>query len=387
MSILRKVAIVFWIPFLMEASAIPFFLIPIPGLPLSLGRTCLVVLGVIGVFYSGKHFISPYAKVVLMFVVACFVGTFFSDNFLEDLLSFVGVALLWLASYSAASLLRLPETNILLKYFFYLVYSYWLIYIYNSSFSGGEVVSYGEVYREGREDDNSLLNFHSFGLVFSAALVFLAQLNGWLRSLKLVGVAFVLVGVTALFLTESRANFLITLFVLICFYALNNKIKFKNLLKVGVVLFLIGYSASYFMSRNERLNRRFDVKNTSYIEQSTTSRFEFIALTFEEILELPLGGGVRNTRVNYYGVEYQPHNQFLTIILFGGVGGIVANILWIKIFARTAFRIIKKRYKNFMPYLIASTLTMLVLLTNDISGAFFFLMLMFQIWLSKEVHA
>ena len=109
----------------MEASAIPLLMVPIPGFPLSVGRTCLVLLGVVGIAHDRTYYASPFAKVLLLLLAGCFVGTFFSDEFFKDLVSLVGFALLLFGSYSSATLLRFSETRKILKVFFYFVFGYW----------------------------------------------------------------------------------------------------------------------------------------------------------------------------------------------------------------------------------------------------------------------
>jgi O-antigen ligase len=251
--------------------------------------------------------------------------------------------------------------------------------------TGGKLITYGEIYRANRETDTTLINYHAFGLAISTAIVYIAQSNGWLKKLSFIGVAFMLTGILAIFVTESRANLLITLLVLLMLYIANNRLKVIVAFRLGILLALVGYLASFAMKSNERLNRRYDVQNTEYIQQTTDSRFVFIALTFKELLELPFGGGVKNNRVDFFGTEFQPHNQYLTFILFAGIFGLAADIIWFFIFSRTLIKVAKINLNHYKPHLAALTVTMLVMFTNDLSGAFFLLMLTFQTWLAKEV--
>lgn len=386
MSNLRLIILILWVPFLLEASAIPFLTISIPGSPLSLGRICLTVIGITGLNYNDKQLSpSPFRWVIYLLIIGTLAGTIFSQNIGKDLISFLGFALLLVSAFGAAQLIPLPETQKLLKYFFYAVYIYWVLYVFNMTITGGELVTYGEIYRANRTTDTSLINYHAFGLVISASTVYISQLNGWLKKLNFVGVVFMLTGILAIFVTESRANLLITLLVLLMLYIVNNSLKFTVAIRLGILFVLLSYAVNFAMNSNERLSRRYDLQNTEYIQESTESRFIFIALTFKEFLELPFGGGVRNSRVDYFGIEFQPHNQYLTFILFAGIFGIMADIIWFFIFSRTLMRVIRRNLNYFKPHLAALSVTMLVLCTNDISGAFFLLMLTFQTWIAKEV--
>ena len=213
----------------------------------------------------------------------------------------------------------------------------------------------------------------------------MAEINGWLRKWSLTGIAYILIGVLAILITESRANLLITLFLLLLQYIANNRVKLSVAFRIGVIISIFAYLASLAMKQNDRLNRRFDVQDMEYITQTTESRFVFIALTFSELRELPFGGGVKNNRVNYFGTEYQPHNQYLTFILFAGIFGFIADLLWFLIFFRITRRVYKNKLDYYNPYLSTIAVVMLVLLTNDLSGAFFLLALIFQTWICREV--
>ncbi len=385
MSSLRRVALILWIPFLFEASFIPFLTISIPSSPLSLGRICLVFLGVIGINFYEKKNRSPFDKVILLIVLGSFIGTILSEDIFDNLVSNIGFSLLLLSAISASSFLRFPETQLLLKFFFYIAFAYWVLWVLAMTLVGGELVTYGEIYRANLETETNLINYHAFGLILSVSIVYLSQLNGWLKKVSPIGWVFILVGLFTIFITESRANLVITVLVLLLFYIFNNKLKLKTIIVLTLVFAIVGSITSYFFSSNVSLNRRYDFNNTDYIQQATESRFDFIGLTFEELARLPFGGGVKNNRVNYYGTEFQPHNQYLTFILFAGVLGLLANIIWFIIFAKTGRGIFINNFDSYKPYLASLTVTMMVFFTNDLSGAFFFLMMMFQTWLAKEV--
>ena len=233
--------------------------------------------------------------------------------------------------------------------------------------------------------NSNLINYHSFGLLLSCSILYLDQLYSWLKKLNPIGIIFILLGIGIIIITESRANLLIVLFALFFFYTVGNGLKLKTIfvlsLALGVILFLV----SFFMGTNESLARRFDLNDAGYIEQTTKSRFDFIWLVFDELGDKPFGRGANNTRVEYNGIPFQPHNQYLTFILFAGLFGIIANIFWVIALSRQL--LITTRYKlNYLkPFLSVVFVTMATLLTNDVSGAFFFLVFMIQSWVSKEI--
>ena len=386
MNSLRLIALILWVPFLLEASFIPFFTFSIPGFPLTLGRICLLMLGVVGLNIKKTNFRpSPFRLVVALLLIGSLAGTFFSQNLRRDLISYLGILLLFISTFGSSRLISLPETQKLLKYFFVGTYTYWVIYVLNMTISGAELTTYGEIYRAGRETDKSLINYHSFGLVISCGILYISQLSGWLKKLNLLGLVYITIGIMAIFLTESRANFLITLLTLLTMFAVNNRASISLIFRISIILIFFVYLGNLAMMNNERLNRRFDVQNVEYIEQTTSSRFILIGLTFEEVKELPFGGGVRNNRVNYYGTEYQPHNQYLTFVLFAGIFGVAAVIIWFILFTDVFLRVSRARLDHYKPHLSALIVTMLTMFTNDLSGAYFFLMIILQVWLSQEV--
>ena len=377
----------FAIPFLLEATFIPMFTILIPGSPLSLGRICLVLLGGMEIKHWRIKRARPLFFYVMFFlVIGTLLGTLFSENFGTDFIAFLGFSLLLISSYSASNILRFPKIRKLVTYFFIFSFFYWVFFVFSTTIVGGRFAqTYGEIYRANRLVNSNLINYHSFGLLLSCSILYLDQLYSWLKKLNPIGIIFILLGIGIIIITESRANLLIVLFALFFFYTVGNGLKLKTIfvlsLALGVILFLV----SFFMGTNESLARRFDLNDAGYIEQTTKSRFDFIWLVFDELGDKPFGRGANNTRVEYNGIPFQPHNQYLTFILFAGLFGIIANIFWVIALSRQL--LITTRYKlNYLkPFLSVVFVTMATLLTNDVSGAFFFLVFMIQSWVSKEI--
>ena len=78
LSNLRLIMLLLWVPFLLEASGIPFLTISIPGSPLSLGRICLTVIGITGLNYNDKQLSpSPFRWVIYLLIIGTLAGTIF----------------------------------------------------------------------------------------------------------------------------------------------------------------------------------------------------------------------------------------------------------------------------------------------------------------------
>ena len=374
------------IPFLLEATFIPQLTIEIPGSPLSFGRICLVLLALATASLRGKSDKrTNFELIIYLLVFGTFVGTLFSNSISNDLISYLGFALLFISAIRAYPVLRIPVIQKMIRYFFIIGFIYWVYYVWNRVLGGGGFATYGEIYRKNRTSDLSLINYHSFGLFLSCAVVYLAQTYGWLRKLSLKGLSVMLLGLATIFVTESRANLLTTILALLFFYIVNNRASIKVIVRLAILFLVFSSVFGYFMGLDDRLNRRYDINNTEYIEQSTGSRVVFIGLVIENMVRQPFGGGPKNNRVNFFGIMFQPHNQYLTFILFAGVFGLLVDIWWIGYAYKTIRRVIRANLDYLKPLLSSLLITMLILFTNDLSGAFFLFIVMIQTWMAKEL--
>lgn len=368
--------------FLLEASMIPIFTIPVPGSPLSLGRLALVGLGIIGWIHRPvSNRLTSHDWFLIILFIGTFIGTLFSRDFVEDIVTFIGFSLLLFSSRFSMSILSLKISNNIVNLFFAFTFVFWVYYVWSKVLDGGGFTTYGEIYRAEKARGGKLVNYHAFGLILSTAVAYFSSYFGWLKRVSLVGIATIIIGLATIFVTESRSNLLITIVVLIYLYVRQNKVNVASTIRLALIFIVVISVFSFFMGTNDRLNRRFDVNNTEYIEGSTSSRVAFIGLVTQELIKYPFGGGPNKNRVNYYGVYYQPHNQYLTFILFAGVFGIIATLIWLKTVWKLSFSnsIIKNRTKQ--SYLSIIHIAIIVLLTTDLSGSFFFFLLILQGWL------
>lgn len=379
---LKEIAsVVFLLPFLMEATMIPNLLIQIPGFPLSAGRLSLIGLGLVGLNLDYKSIMSSrvyWAFIILM--IGLLFGSLFSSVVSSELVTFVGFSLLIYFSLVSSSVLRFTLTQRALDVFFIVSYLYWSFYVLSISFGSGSFRSYGTYYRANRLSDESLINYHSFGLLLSCAVLYLTFRFFIKKRISLGYIAFLVCSVSILLITESRANVLITLFVSGIFVFSYFGLSFRLFLRGSVLVFVLGTITNLVIESDEKISRRFDVGDTEYIESSTRSRFEFVGLSFAELIKEPFGKGVSNNKVLYRGTMFQPHNQYLSFLLSAGFIGLLSMILWLLSVYRLSSLVFFKRRVRYFPYLSMSWVMMITLLTNDVSGAFFFLILMIQVW-------
>lgn len=378
-----------FILFLLEASGIPFFTFSIPGFPLTLGRLSLVFLAMLRLTKNNFNDIfTKFNIVILLLLIGGFLGSFFSENLSTEIPKFFGTSLLYVTVIFCASSLELKYFKKILDYVFIFFFLYWLYYMISKTIFGG-FETFAENYRENHEYDNSLINYHSFGLVLSNSFIYLFfRFLFKNKKFNLKNILFISISLAVIFLTESRSNFILTFFVLMLLISLMS-FKFSLSWIFGLFLFsvVIISSFSYFFSSNELLQRRYSfVNDEDYYEQSTGARKDFIELTFKHFSEYPLGRGFSNNRVLFKGTFFQPHNQFLTFILQGGVFSFFAVLIWFTIiFSNLRYFYLSKNL-NYAPYFSVILLTTLTMFTNDLSGAFFFLVLIFQSWLFSKKY-
>lgn len=365
-------AVLLFVLFLMEASGIPELTVIVPGLPLTLGRSSLVGLGILGFFASGAIFGSrAQAAAVLLISAGALIGSLLSSSIAESLSAWLGFSLLFVSAMMSSTWLHSKIFQRLLVWWSVACLAYWFFYILNIREAYGGV-SYGAIYRVNQEDDSSLINYHSFGLVISVAAIFLFQFIGDAdRRMRALAILAPLTALFLLVVSESRSNLLIFICVwTLAFFLLRNSIK--KLIFAAIVGSITLVSLVQVVGESESLARRYDISDTDYVGYTTASRSSLAISATESILANPLGQGFTVNRVEHRGGAYQPHNQFLTLGLASGIAGLIASVIWIW----ATFKLLgigRKASDTLTRALALSLFTItLTLFTNDISGAMFF---------------
>lgn len=143
---------------------------------------------------------------------------------------------------------------------------------------------------------------------------------------------FILVFVN-IFLTGSRAAFIIFIFGLFIFSILEKTLKIKTIIKLLSIIFtLLFIGFSFFPDYFETTISRFDFSK----EKSAQERLELFYIGIGSVLNTPLGNGVGQSRHYYNKYHWRPmlpHNDFLTILVDGGIISLVLYLLlFLKIF-------------------------------------------------------
>jgi hypothetical protein len=377
-----------FLPFLLEATGISIFSISIPGLPLTLGRVCLIFCGILGILLKNNRqtVFSVFGVSQFVILISLLFGSIYAPSFNEEVITFIGFSLLIVSAIMAQPLLNIKLLRNVLSLFFILSFTYWIIYIIYTIFSEGGLQSYGQIYRANFLENDSLVNYHAFGLVISSSTIFILFKYFFKKKLNWKFYIFISISLLSMLIAENRASFIITLLLIFIFICIHQRISVRLLIKVLFLITSLYIFFKYFILFNDTLFKRFDVTNTSYINDSTESRFVFIALVRDHLSEFPFGRGFSNNRVDYFGTYYQPHNQYLSFILGGGYIAFIGIVLWIYSSIKLFRTIFKNKLFNFFPYIMCIWTVLITMLTNDLSGAYFFLVIMLTSWLTNMTN-
>ena len=364
--------------FLLEATYIPAFLIIIPGSPYTLGRLMLILISFFGLVTAFKKVNQGLFSGVIIIVMSYLIGSLLSDKVGESLFSFVGFGLLFIAGLGLAVYFRKNSFYRLLDNFFVGSFIYWCFYILSRTIVGGSIVTYGRLYKSGGMEAG-LLNYHSFGLLLSLSTVYIFARFFLKRRINFKGGLFIAFALVVLFLTESRANLFFAIFGLVFTYLIRFKVSISSLLLLivtGVIVFFVFSSIS---SQNADLQQRYDLSDSAYIENTTSSRWILAYLALEHLVEHPFGQGPKKTQLEFArGIYFQPHNQYLSFLLAGGFLALLGEVLWITSIIKASRKLLREENYKYLPLISANTVFLVSILTVDVTGGLFFLMIGLQ---------
>ncbi len=379
-------AIILLIPTFAETINGKDFIVPVPGLPFSLGRLTFLLTGVLGVTYNRNfYFKSNLFKGMLLIFAGSLVGAVFSDNFLDSVSRSFGNIVLLIGAIGLASLCSKQIIQGAFDFFFIANLLYWTYYVFNLMVFGGfNIVSYNKLFTS--ED---AINHHVIGINCSVSCIYIALRFFYKEGrFSLPGFAVVFLGLLNCLLTETRSNLVITIAVFFVILLLG-KIKFSRILVVSVPLLILMFVVlSNIASLNDSILQRFDATDEDYQERTTAMRFNYIYEALLTISRNPFGQGVFGAEIESSGFgSTMVHNQYLTFILAGGVFAFFGIILWlweyIKIFKYTIKH--PDETAGFGYAVVFSMLAFLfTLFTIEFTGMIFFLYISLLLYLSES---
>lgn len=378
------------LPALAEAINSDAFLITIPGFPLSLGRLLFVLCGLIGFKVFGRYsFKTGIFKGLLLVSLGCLVGSFFSDNTLENLSSTIGFILLLFGSCGVAMLFYLPRFRSLADVFFVILFIYWVVYSIDKTIISGNFTAYSILDKEG-----NVINHHIAGMGMMVSSAYLA-VRFFYKSQMLSLNGFIVFGIALLgcLLVESRSNFLFTLITLVVLI-LTERFSFKRSILITIPIVIVGIlTLSFFFNKMEFLKQRFSIQDFDYQVRTNKNRIAFLESAFDAILEKPLGRGIKNTKLTVFGGRVLVHNQYVSFIISGGIIALAGIVIWlkdlIKLFKFTYFRKRVPWEQGYNSFILGVSLGIfafsITLFTIESSGMLFFLLVSLAIFSSYSL--
>lgn len=380
------ITVLLLIPSLLECVDASVFLVNIPGSPLSLGRLCFVLAGIISL-YKIKYLRKNKIFISLFFIqLGMYTAILFSADAIGDLSKTIAFTLL---IFSSAAL-SFSWGNKLFQRFLNIgmvvMFSYWTIYILTNIVSANTILLYSKLFSTG-----DVINHHIVGLGISVSAVYLASyLMTFSKTKKYIGYILIIIGITLCLIIQSRSNTLFTLIGGLILYLNNNKVGIKFFVLTIPILIVLVILYLNYVSSFDAITSRFDLTDTAYQSRTTQSRITLIILFFENFIDYPFGKGITNIKLYYGdGRNFLVHNQYLTFIIAGGIFAMIGVFIWIRslmnISKLVLFKKLKSQISKFESALIMSLIIFsITLLTLDVSGLFFFFQLSFTIYLMSR---
>lgn len=318
------------IPFSLELINYDLFSFRINGLPYSLGMTLFIIIGLINLEVS-KLLSNTIFKIYFSISFLTLIGCFFSVEFNNSIFRVLGWIVILIGAYGVSRLLFIKQIFKSINIFIILMYLNWLLYVILNTISGSNIISYSESFT----DENSVLNHHIPGIHLTFAATYIIYNYGFIkRKFNFLGIFLILITIISCMLLESRSNLLFFILIILLSYFISNKKK----LSFSILVLVISFIFIQLTSNLENINKRFDITDLEYQENTNKGRLELYSAFYENLTNYPLGSGPIEIYLKFADQSILMHNQFLTFIIMGGV------LIVIPLFF--LFKSIKKSYST-----------------------------------------
>ncbi|MBO6974258.1 MAG: hypothetical protein JJ844_01010 [Prochlorococcus marinus CUG1435] len=361
----------------MEATGIPLFLVKLGSFPLTLGRLGLVILGILSFFIADKKYLrSKFALSIYAISIGYFLGSCFSNDFSYEFLKSFILSLVLCSTITTAYLLKIKIFRNITTIYILTIFVYWTLYsIIAPQNISGEFLNYNLAYVYSLENELGIINYHKVGLLISVSSLAIFEFKNKIMQSYFKYIP-LLLGLVFLINLGSRSNIVI-IFLFIIFKIFKNfKFNKKNIISLITLGSLLTLIILLALGINEELRFRFSIINPANIF-ALKSRYQLLAYGISEILQNPLGTGPSDNRINFFGYQFQPHNQYLTFGVGAGLLGLLGSLIWIKIVYSSFVFINKTRNSKLLPYFAFTAVYLITMFTNDQSGSLLFLNLIF----------
>lgn len=313
------------------------FYLSIPLIPFSLGETLFILLGLYNLKIKEKRFNS----VIICFIIiniSTLIAAFINEDLLTDFSRSLGLIIMLIASIGWSNLWSKKEYSNALNIFFLVNLIYWSAYVISITYVFGNIISYGALYGQ----DDSIINHHICGLAISLSSLYILNRFFIVRNqISKFGYGLMIFTFIVLILSESRSNLITYVIVLCLLLTYLNKSSFRGFFLFGLIGVSMLFTFNYLFSDQERISQRFSI-DSGYQTATNESRIEIYKRFPGELLSNPLGkGAIGGTKLLIFNTNKKnPHNQYLTFSLQGGLLAFLASLFFL---GRIVFLIKKGR--------------------------------------------
>ena len=356
------------------------FSVFVPLLPFSLGEILFIIVGLIN-YTSKKTRFNSIVFCFLVFNITGFIAAFVNEDFSTNISRSLGLFILLIASIGWSNLWSKKEFISALNIFFIVNLIYWSAYVISITYVFGNIVSYGQIYGQ----DDSIINHHICGMAISTSSLYI--LNRFLikkNKISMFGYGLIILTFIVLVLSESRSNLFVFAIIvsLVLFYL--HRFSIKSVVAILFVGYFMLFTFNYLFSDQERITQRFSM-DSDYQTATNLSRVEILKRFPGEILNNPLGkGAIGGTKLLIFNIEKKnPHNQYLTFSLQGGLLAFLAVLFFLEriIFFIRNGRVLINNNRNISAGFIVMIAYWVTLLTIDTGGLLFQLILSLTFYL------
>ena len=358
------------------------FNIPIPLIPFSLGEILFILLGLTNLNIRKQRFNSIIICLFIIYIttfLAAFI--FINEDFFSNISRSLGVLILFIATIGWSNLWSKKEYSNALNIFFLVNMIYLSAYLISITYVFGNIISYGEIF----SNNDSIINHHTLGLAISiSSLYILTRFFIIKNQISILGYGLMIFTFILLILSESRSNLLAYVIILFLVFTYLKKLSFKAVFLFGLIGVSMLFTFNYLFSDQERISQRFSL-DSEYQTKTNVTRAEIYKIFPVEMLTYPLGkGSIKGTKLELFnGKKRNPHNQYMTFSLQGGLLAFSATLFFlgrIIFLIRNGRLMMNYNSRSISSGFIVTIAFWVTLLTIDIGG------LLFQIILSLTIY-
>jgi hypothetical protein len=357
------------IPIVLECLRADLFTIDLPLIPLSLGKSIFVLIGLYSLLYFRPRF-NLYFKIFLSVALLIFFSSLFSSDVFDSISRAAADLILVVASAGWINLWRRKTILRILNVFIIGGFIYWSYYIfYSVNVHGSYTYFFNNI--------DGAINHHTsaFIVCLSSAYIIIRFMYTNNR-INISAIILVLITIYTLFLSESRSNLLVYfVFLLITFY--HAKLFSLQSLVFYFVLILSLFYLTSNINESDILSTRFSL---DYGDQliSNNIRLDIYKNFDNEILKNPFGKGALDSKILCSdGVYRNAHNNFISYAIRGGFIALFLMIFYIFIFFRKifAFNFIDSQHVQLSSLRVLCLILFLTLFSIDLGGLLYVVLL------------